>query len=95
MGMLYMFSHSRGQEVTGEEVTSMRHSVIEVKDSERGSGEQTALLQSKWWDEGGKGQEVLTSVDIQPSVWSLLTGSMTTCGLWVCVYLLVAGFPTV
>lgn len=38
----------------GEEVTSMRHSVIEVKDSKRGSGEQTGLLQSKWWDEGGR-----------------------------------------
>lgn len=67
LGGLYLtpgLSHSGDQENTGEEVTLVRHPVMEVKQSEsrrKRRSEQTGLLQSKWLDEGGKGQEVLSS----------------------------------
>lgn len=51
IGIFYMtpgYSRSRGQENTGEEVTLVRHPLMEVKESNRRGCEQTELLQSKW-----------------------------------------------
>lgn len=55
--------HSWRQENTeGEEVTLVRRPVTEEESKREGRREQTGLLQSKWRDEGGEGQEALSKV---------------------------------